>query len=161
MNQRSIQCLENVDYWSFLCICETFVLDKTYTYRLFLCVFEKLTAKKTQAPKKLKVFSAQKLKLPEVFRSIFQNSIDHRKKKKISPLFCLKTWNFLKIKGFWAETEKIFNLTTRFPKKSKLKQFFSETLNKIRPKTQGTEGFYHSHPLENRTKKACDKRPCF
>ena len=36
--------------------------------------FEKLKVKKTQAPKKLNVFSAQKLKLPEVFSQFFQNS---------------------------------------------------------------------------------------
>ena len=46
----------------------------------FLCVFEKLKVKKTQAPEKLKVFSAKKLKVPEVFRPILENSTYQRLK---------------------------------------------------------------------------------
>ena len=62
---------------------------------LFLCVFEKLKVKKTQAPEKLKVFSAKKLKAPEVFRPFLLNSRYQRLKtqEKIFILLksCLKT----------------------------------------------------------------------
>ena len=67
--------------------------SKVFKTGFFLCVFEKLKEKKTQAPKKLKVFSAPKLKLPEVFRPFLRNSIAqsmHKKLKKIL-LFCFKT----------------------------------------------------------------------
>ena len=143
---------------------------KTATTGSFLYAFEKLKVKKTQAPKKLNIFSAQKLKLPEVFRPFFSKlKVQSPKNSRKFSVFALKRlkntiyWyrkaNFAPklriLPKFCAKLKDFDKKSTIFSKNLKTQAIFSEKLNKISPKTQGTGGFYHSHPLENRTKKAC------
>ena len=132
-----------------------------------MCVFEKLKVKKTQAQKKLNVFSAPKLKLPEVFRPFFQNSLKQRGKTqekisvqlKSSPriqfsskmTFCCKT----SIPAGIGSKSEVFLIKTQLlsPKNQKLKQISQKTQRNW-PKNSSYRSFNPPRPLEKRPQKS-------
>ena len=136
----------------------------------FLCVFEKLKVKKTQALKKLNVFPAQKLKLPEVFRAICsklkRQSIKNSRKSCVLPWNCLKMqfsdekrvslatkpniWSEIcqKLKDFWPKLNQFFQ------KKSKTQAKLPENSTKLSQKLKVPEVFKTGYPGKIAPKKA-------